>query len=77
MKQGDLSPIVGSLRHTLRDLQSKWLDTKEVWNDQVALRFEEKNVTPLETPVGAAVKAMDRLGQAMIRAYEACSPDRD
>lgn len=77
MKQGDLTPIVGSLRHSLRDLQAKWNDTKEVWSDQVALRFEEKSVTPLQTPVSAAVKAMDRLGQAMVKAYEACSPDRD
>jgi hypothetical protein len=46
-------------------------------SDQVALRFQEKSVEPLETPVGMAVKAMDRLGQVMVRAYEACSPDRD
>jgi hypothetical protein len=77
VKQGDLSPIVGSLRHTLRDLQSRWNDVHEVWNDQVAQRFAEKSVETLDAPVGAAVKAMDRLGQVMVRAYEACSPDRD
>jgi len=77
MKQGDLSPVVGALRHALRDLQDKWADTKEVWNDQMAVRFEEKSILPLQNPVGTAVKAIDRLGQIMVRAYEACSPDRE
>jgi hypothetical protein len=77
MKQGDLSPIVGSLKHALRDLQSKWADTKETWTDVVAQRFEEQSIAPLELPVTNALKAMDRLGQTMVRAYEACSPDRN
>lgn len=76
MKQGDLSPLVGSLKHALRDLQMKWADTKESWTDVVAVRFEEQSIAPLETPVTNALKAMDRLGQVMVRAYEACSPDR-
>jgi hypothetical protein len=76
MKQGDLSPLVGSLKHALRDLQAKWEDTKESWTDVVAQRFEEQHVAPLEIPVTNALKAVDRLGQAMVRAYEACSPER-
>ena len=77
MKQGDLSPLVGSLKHALRDLQAKWADTKESWSDVVAQRFEEQHIDPLEMPVTAAVKAIDRLGQAMVKAYDACSPDRN
>jgi hypothetical protein len=77
VKQGDLSPMVGSLKHALRDLQAKWADTKESWTDVVAARFEEQHIAPLETPVTNALKAIDRLGQVMVRAYEACSPDKD
>ena len=77
MKQGDLSPVVGTLRHALRDLQAKWADTKEVWNDQVAIHFEEKSILPLDAPVSTAIKAIERLGTVMVKAYDACSPDRD
>lgn len=77
MKQGDLTPQVGSLRHALRDLQTRWAETKEVWSDQVADRFEELHVAPVEPVVMSALKAVDRLGQTMVRAYEACSPDRE
>jgi hypothetical protein len=76
MKQGDLSPLVGSLKHALRDLQAKWSDTKESWTDAVAQRFEEQHIEPLEMPVTNALKAIDRLGQVMVRAYDACSPER-
>jgi hypothetical protein len=77
MKQGDLSPFVGTLRHALRDLNERWHDTQEVWSDSVAARFGDQHVRSLDAPVSSAIKAIDRLGQVMVRAYEACSPDRD
>jgi len=77
VKQGDLSPMVGAMKHALRDLQAKWDDVKESWTDVVAQRFEEQSITPLELPVTTTIKAIDRLGQVMVRAYEACSPDRN
>ena len=40
VKQGDLTPVVGSLRFAIKDLRAKWDDTKEVWRDDVARRFE-------------------------------------
>lgn len=77
MKQGDLTPFVGTLRHALRDLNERWADTQEVWSDEVAQRFGDRHVHSLDVPVTTAIKAIDRLGQIMVKAYEACSPDRD
>lgn len=77
MKQGDLTPFVGSLRHALRDLNTQWREVQEVWNDGVSQRFGEQHMETLDEPVTVAVKAIDRLGQVMVKAYEACSPERD
>jgi hypothetical protein len=77
VKQGDLSPFVGTLRHAVRELHDRWSDTREVWNDSVSDRFGEQHVAPLDGPVTTAVKAIDRLGQVMVKAYEACSPERE
>lgn len=77
MKQGDLSPVVGSLKFAIRDLRSRWDDTREVWSDEVARRFQEQHIEPLDPVVQNALKAIDRLGQVLVQAYEACSPERD
>ena len=77
MKQGDLTPFVGSLRHALRDLNTRWQEVQEVWSDSVAQRFGEQHVESLDDPVSTTVKAIDRLGQVMVKAYEACSPDKN
>ncbi|MGC3971034.1 MAG: hypothetical protein QM775_27970 [Pirellulales bacterium] len=77
MKQGDLSPIVGGLKHSFQDLQTRWDETQQIWNDQVSQRFAESHIVPLEAPLDTALKAMDRLAIVMMRAYEACSPDRE
>lgn len=77
MKQGDLSPIVGGLKHAYRDLNNRWDETRQIWSDEVAQRFAETHLEPLEAPVEIALKAMDRLAIVMMRAYEACSPERE
>jgi hypothetical protein len=77
VKQGDLTPVVGSLRFAIKDLRAKWDDMKEVWRDDVARRFEENHVRPLDEPTEIAVKAIERLGITLMKAYDACSPDRE
>lgn len=76
MKQGDLSPVVGTLRFALKDLHQKWDDTKEVWRDDVARRFDENHVRPLDEPTDNALKAIERLSLILVKAYDACSPER-
>lgn len=76
MKQGDLTPVAGSLRFAIKDLNTKWEETKEIWSDDVARRFEETHVAPLDEPVETALKAIERLGLTLVKAYDACSPDR-
>jgi hypothetical protein len=77
MNQGDLSPHIGTLRFALKDLMARWEETKEVWNDGVSQRFAERNIEPLEPTVTSAVKSIERLGQLMMQAALACSPDRE
>lgn len=77
MKQGDLSPVVGTLRFALKDLHQKWDYTKEVWRDDVGRRFEENHVRTLDEPTETALKAIERLSLILVKAHEACSPDRE
>ncbi len=77
MKRGDLSPVVGSLKFALRDLQARWETTHEMWNDSVAQRFKEQHVEPLEPTVQTAVKAIERLARVLMQAYDACSAERE
>lgn len=77
MKQGDLSPVVGALRFAHKDLRQKWDDTKEVWRDDVARRFEENHVRSLDEPTEIALKAIERLSIMLVKAHDACSPDRE
>ena len=77
MKQGDLSPIVGGLRHAYQDLHQRWEEAGHVWSDDVARRFFETHIEPLEGPTQTALKAMDRLALVLMKAYEACSPEHE
>jgi hypothetical protein len=77
MNQGDLSPHIGTLRFALKEVLSRWEETKEFWNDGVSQRFGERNIDPLEPHVAPTVKAIERLGHLMMQAAAACSPDRE
>ena len=77
MKQGDLSPIVGGLRHAYQDLHQRREEAGQIWSDDVSRRFFETHIDPLEGPTQTALKAMDRLALVLMKAYEACSPESE
>lgn len=77
MKQGDLSPIVGGLRHAYQDLHQRWEEAGQIWSDDVSRRFAETHIEPLEAPTQTALKAMDRLALVLMKAYEACSAESE
>lgn len=77
MKQGDLSPIVGGLRHAYQDLHQRWEEAGQIWSDDVSRRFFETHIEPLEGPTQTALKAMDRLALVLIKAYEPCSQENE
>lgn len=77
MKRGDLSPVVGAMKFALRDLQTRWETTNEVWSDAVARRFKEQHMEPLDPSLQSAVKAIERLARVLMQAYDACAPERD
>jgi len=77
MNRGDLTPHIGTLRFAIKELNAQWEDVHEVWNDGVSQRFAERNIEPLEPSVTTTVKAIERLGQLMMQAALACSPDRE
>ena len=53
----------GQLGKSMKELMSAWMDTRAVWKDQNAERFEKKHLQPLEMDLRAAVSAMDVMSQ--------------
>ena len=61
------------LNNGLKALRRVWQDTREQWKDAVGRDFESRRWTPLETQVGAAVRAMDVLAPILAAARRECS----
>jgi hypothetical protein len=57
----------------LKDLALRWEECKDQWHDSVRREFEEKQWAPLEPHVKAALAAMDRLDQVLIKVRNDCS----
>ena len=56
----------------MKDLAARWEETKDQWQDAVRQEFEEKQWEPLEPHVKAALSAMDRMDQVLVRVRNDC-----
>lgn len=61
------------LYSTYKTLKERWEATEEHWQDNVRREFTEKYWDLLEQKVRAALSAIDRLTQVMVRARQECN----
>ncbi len=62
----------GMLNDAVVTLRREWFRCREVWRDDVAKRFGETYIDPLEPAMRHAIKAMDALQSATDEAVRAC-----
>jgi hypothetical protein len=67
-----LSVGTTKLRDALEALDARWQDTRKRWSDVVRQDFEENYLAPVEPDVRAALRAMDRLAQVLLKLRQEC-----
>lgn len=51
----------GTLARAMKDLLTRWAETRAQWNDENAKRFEQERLLNFEHDLRAAVGAMDAM----------------
>ncbi|MBC7785011.1 MAG: hypothetical protein H7144_14325 [Burkholderiales bacterium] len=62
----------GNINKNLSDLVLRWQSTRSDWSDEVADRFEELYIEPLEMAVRTAVSSLDQAAQVLARVDRDC-----
>ena len=62
----------GQLGKGMKELMNAWLETRAVWKDANAERFEKKHLHPLEMDMRAATSAMDVMSQLISQIKRDC-----
>jgi hypothetical protein len=62
----------GVLAKATKDLMTTWQNTKMVWTDEQARRFENDILDVLQKDVRQAGEGMDSLGQILSQARREC-----
>jgi hypothetical protein len=62
----------GQLGKGMKELLNAWLETRAVWKDANAERFEKKHLHPLEMDMRAATSAMDVMSQLISQIKRDC-----
>jgi len=55
------------LRHSIKALQDHWLAAGATWGDEVARRFEERYLNPLDPATDAALAGLLKFGEVLDR----------
>jgi hypothetical protein len=61
------------ISNSLKAARVVWEDTRERWDDVVAIDFQKNYWEPLKVQVDALLVAMDRLSPVLDRAVRECS----
>jgi hypothetical protein len=67
-----LSSARGKLHESFRVLESRWIDTRHGWNDQMGRQFEKDFWEPLPPAVESALRAIDRLSTVLHQMRQEC-----
>jgi hypothetical protein len=62
----------GQLAKGMKDLLTKWIETKMSWNDSVSERFEKTFLEPLEKDLRNAGSAMDQAANLLNKIRREC-----
>lgn len=60
------------LHHSLKKLSERWMQAREHWNDEQAVRFQEEHIEPLEPMVQRTMQGVERLTQILLQAEKEC-----
>ena len=62
----------GMLTNAVRDLNTRWSQTKNYWNDAKAREFEEKYIKPLPDALNSAASIIEELDQVLSKIRRDC-----
>ncbi|MCA9080287.1 MAG: hypothetical protein KDA58_06985 [Planctomycetaceae bacterium] len=68
MHIGNLQSSSGRIQDALEVLLIRWDETREVWKDQRAERFDEEVIQPLREQIAIATPAIGHITQVIARA---------
>jgi hypothetical protein len=71
-RQGDLIAGVQRLKRATAQLQLRWAEARETWNDQTARDFEAAHLEPLLPTLRLVLSATSDLDEAYRKAIAAC-----
>lgn len=57
---------------SVKELMTRWSETKSQWSDANARGFESKYLIPMEQDAKAAVGAMDHMAQILAKIKQDC-----
>ena len=60
------------LGKAMKELLSRWSDTRAEWNDVMSRNFEKNRLEPMETDLRSANQAMDAMAQILNQARRDC-----
>ena len=62
----------GILTNAVRDLNTRWEQTKNYWKDAKAREFEEKYIKPLPDALNSASSIIEELDQVLTKIRRDC-----
>ena len=62
----------GRLAKAMKDLQLRWHEAQQEWNDPVSQAFEKDHLIPFEMDIRSAITAMDHMAQVLSQAKADC-----
>ena len=75
-RPGDLLGGIQRLKRATAELQRKWGETRQDWNDQAARAFEAEYLEPLLPTLRLVLSSTEELGENYRKAIAACQ-DQD
>jgi hypothetical protein len=56
----------------MKELLVKWHEASEVWSDSTSKAFEKRYIEQLEQAVRAALPAMEKMSETLVRVQREC-----
>jgi hypothetical protein len=62
----------GQLAKAMKILMERWMQTRGLWDDEVAVRFEKTFLEPLNSDLRSALTAMDQMSVVLQQIRRDC-----
>lgn len=77
MKHADFQSPAARLNDAMKQLELRWMETREEWSDSVAQKVEDEYLVPLSAQVRAMLDTIEKLSGVMSKAERNCSHQRE